>query len=335
MGTRMQATRASRRSEWWLRRRALSNLLRLGHCAPTVARTVLDAANVRSAALIRAAGGLPGGIANTGEECGGITGALMGLGLRHARAPLIDGLPPIVLLGHDYMRRFAACHGALRCAEILRPKGLSLPCINVIVRSPGRCQATARADCSAAITGERRDALRALHRHFVDARFHCAHAVLEQLRDCVPVDDELLDASAGFVGGTVFSGRTCGALTAGVLALGAARGGIENSRLRVARMIALMAVNGDALADRVNVFNRTVSMGNRLVRWFSRRFGATRCATLTGCDFSTPAGVQRYIEGGWASRCRELAGDVAVEVRRVIGSGPAPAPGPQASAPIA
>lgn len=319
MATRAQSS-PKRRSQSWLLRRSVSNLLRMGHCAPTVTRTLLDALAVRSADLVRAAGGLPGGIGNTGEECGGITGVLMGLGLRHARDPLVDGLPPIVYMGHDYMRRFAACHGSLRCADILRPKGLSLPCINVIMRSPGRWQATTCHNCVDAITAERREAFRSLHAHLSDARFHCAHAVLEQLCDCVPVADELLDASAGFVGGTVFSGRTCSALTAGVLALGAARGGIENSRLRVARMIGLMAMNGDALADHVNVFNATVSMGNRLARWFTERFGSTLCATLTDCDFTTVGGVQRYIDGGGAARCRQLASDVAVEVRRVIGS---------------
>jgi hypothetical protein len=290
----------------------------------------MDASGIGSPALVKAAGGLPGGIGNTGEECGGVTGALMGLGLRHARDPLVDGLPPLVYMGHDYMRRFVASHGSLRCRDILRPSGLSLPCIDVMLRSPGRCQTTACDGCTSAITGERREAFQMLQGHLTDARFHCAHAVLEQLRDCVPVDDPLLDASAGFVGGTVFSGRTCSALTAGVLALGAARGGIENSRLRVIRMIWLMAVNGDALGDRVNAFNQTLSMGNRLARWFRELFGSTLCVTLTGCDFSTTAGAREYMETGVVTRCRGMAGAVAGQVRQVVGGRPdGAAPVPQ------
>ena len=35
---------------------------------------------------------------------------------------------------------------------------------------------------------------------------------------------------SGFVGGTVFTGMTCSALTAGVMAMGVALGEIENSR---------------------------------------------------------------------------------------------------------
>ncbi len=322
MSAPVQAVPGSRWSERRLRLRSLSNLLRMGHCAPTVLRTVLEASGTASPARIRLAAGLPGGIGNTGEECGGITAPLMCLGLAHAHDPLQDGLPPIVHLGHDLLRRFAACHGTLRCSEIRRPTGVPLRCIDVITRSPGRWQATECADCAGGIAGERLEAFRRLHHHLTEARFHCAHAVLDELGDCVPVDRELRDACAGFVGGTVFCGRTCSALTAGVVALGAARGEIENSHLRVARMIGLMAVGGDAFADRINAFNRLMNMGNRLARWCSERFGSTLCAALTGCDFATSAGVRRYVEGGGVSRCRDMAQAVAVEVRRVLGSTP-------------
>jgi hypothetical protein len=64
------------------------------------------------------------------------------------------------------------------------------------------------------------------------------------------MDTALVDAVSGFIGGTVFTGRTCSALTAGVVALGAVLGTLERSRLRVLRMIGLMAVGGDAFADK-------------------------------------------------------------------------------------
>ncbi len=317
MHTRTQAVATRRRTGWWFRRRSLSNLLRMGHCAPTVTQTVLDASGIELLTLLKAAGGLPGGIGNTGEECGGVTAPLLCLGLQHARDPLQDGLPPVIHMGQDVLRRFAAEHGTLRCREILRPTGLSLPCIGVMLRSPGRWQKSACGDYADAITGVRREAFRRLYGHLTDEGFHCAHAVLEGLGGCVPVDRELLDATSAFVGGTAFSGRTCSALTAGVLALGAARGEIEDSRLRVARMIVLMATNGDALAEGVNAFNRTMNMGNRLARWFAERFGGTLCAGLTGCDFGTVAGVRRYVEEGIVSRCRGMAEAVVQEVRRV------------------
>ncbi len=307
-----------RRNAWWRRRRSLANLLRMGHCAPTVMRTVLEASGTASPRLVRLTAGLPGGIGNTGEECGGITAPLMCLGLRHARDPLHDGLPPIVYLGQDLLRRFGECHGTLRCSEIRRPTGVPLRCIGVVVRSPGRWRDVAAGDGTGALTGERREALRRLHRHFTEEGFHCAHAVLERLDDSVPADREVLDACAGFVGGTVYCGRTCSALTAGVVALGAARGEIENSHARVVRMIALMAVGGDAFADGINAFNRSMNAANRLALRFSERFGSTRCATLTGCDFGTVAGVERYIAGGLVSRCRGMAVAVAAELRSML-----------------
>ena len=80
-----------------LRRRSLENLSCMGHCAPTVMQTLLDAAHIDAPGLVRACGGLPGGIGNTGEECGGVTAPLMLLGLRHAHDPLERGLPVVVL----------------------------------------------------------------------------------------------------------------------------------------------------------------------------------------------------------------------------------------------
>lgn len=318
MSSRTHAAASARRSETWLRIRGLSNLTRMGHCAPTVLRTVLEASGTASPRLVKLAAGLPGGIGNTGEECGGITAPLMAIGLQHADDPLEDGIPPVVWMGHDLVGRFAASHGTLRCCEIRNPTGVPLRCIGVVMRSAGRCQAVDGADCTGAITGEHREAIRRMQAHLTEAGFHCAHAVLDQLRDCVPVDDDLVAASAAFVGGTVFTGRTCSALTAGVMALGAARGELEDSRPRVARMIALMAVAGDAFADGVNAFNKLMNMGNRLARWFLGRFGTTRCAELTGCDFGTLTGVHRYAEGDVVSRCRDLARGVAAEVRHVL-----------------
>jgi hypothetical protein len=61
---------------------------------------------------------LPGGIGNTGAECGGVTAPLILIGLRHARDPMHDGLPPVVEKGHDLLRRLADCHGTTPCREI-------------------------------------------------------------------------------------------------------------------------------------------------------------------------------------------------------------------------
>jgi len=65
------------------RRRGLNNLLKMGHCAPTVMQTLLDLGNTKEEWLVRMTAGLPGGIGNTGFECGGITSPLIQLGLEY------------------------------------------------------------------------------------------------------------------------------------------------------------------------------------------------------------------------------------------------------------
>jgi hypothetical protein len=49
-----------------LRRRSLANLSCMGHCAPTVMQTLLDASRIDAPMLVKASGGLPGGIGNIG-----------------------------------------------------------------------------------------------------------------------------------------------------------------------------------------------------------------------------------------------------------------------------
>ncbi|HEX6664939.1 MAG TPA: hypothetical protein VF025_14810, partial [Gaiellaceae bacterium] len=53
-----------------LRKKSVGNLLRMGHCAPTVMQTVLDASASEAKWPVRLTAGLPGGIGNTRGECG-------------------------------------------------------------------------------------------------------------------------------------------------------------------------------------------------------------------------------------------------------------------------
>jgi hypothetical protein len=105
------------------------------------------------------------------------------------------------------------------------------------------------------------------------------------------------------MGGTLFTGMTCSALTAGVMALGLALGEIENSHTRVARMIATMAVGGDAMVDGVNAFNRVMNLGHELSEWFDAEFGSTQCRALTRCDFASTTDVVDYIDRDRTADC--------------------------------
>lgn len=302
-----------------LRRRSLANLLRMGHCArPPSCRLSWTPQTQRAAWLVKLTAGLPGGIGNTGAECGGVTAPLVLIGLRHARDAMHDGLPPVIDKGHDLLQRFAGCHGTMLCPEIRGTGRLPWRCVGAVRHAPELCAQTLLSDCAHVIPAASRDAYRRLYAHFVEKGFHCAHAVLQQVRHPKPVSQDVLDATAPFIGGTVLTGMTCSALTAGVMALGVVLSEIEQSRLRVLRMIGTMAVGGDAFADDLNKFNRTMNLGHQLAKWFTGACGRTQCRAITGCDFSTTEGVNQYIDTDGVARCQGIARQVAARVEHMI-----------------
>jgi hypothetical protein len=281
-------------------------------------KTLLDFQRADAPWLVLLTAGLPGGIGNCGNECGGITAPLVLLGLRHARDPDVAGVPVVVEKGRALLQAFQARHGTIHCRDILGDARLPLRCVGVVRIAPERYLELRSRDCTGALGGACREACALLHAHHAERGFHCAHAVLERARDGETVDPALLDATAAFVGGTAYAGLTCSALVAGVMHLGLSLGEIEDSRRRVLRMIGVMAVRGDAFADHLNAFNRTMNLGHQLARWFERRYGSTQCREVTGCDFSTLAGARSHVGSGGAGRCEAMAGEVALRVRAMV-----------------
>lgn len=302
-----------------LRRRSVGNLLRMGHCAPTVMQTVVDASDTEEEWPVRLTAGLPGGIGNTRGECGGLTAPLLAIGLRHGRGEVADGLPVAVEKGHDLLQRFTAAHGTTQCRDILGDARLPLRCVGVVRRAPAMCaQCLAAATAADALPRENREAYRELYAHWRERDFHCADAVFSELEETVAAPPELRDATTVFMGGTLFTGRTCSALTAGVMALGLVRGRIEDSRRRVLRMLATMAVGGDASADHVNAFNPVMNLGHELAKWFEGEFGSTQCRALTGCDFASTADVREYVAKDGTGGCARMAERVAARVAELV-----------------
>ena len=311
------------------RLRGLSVLLKRGHCAPAVMETILKAGGREDAGLVKLVAGLPGGIGDTGYECGGITSPLVLLGLGAGPDAGRDGLPLVVARSQVHMRRFVSRHATLFCREIRGDKMRLWPCIKAILDSPGIYAAAAadgdgealpgaRPDGSAAAGWEeRREAHALLAAGLADSGFHCAHAVLDRLPSLESAYPELRAGTAAFLGGTALSALTCSALTAGIMILGRRLAEIESSYLRVLRMIVLMKTGGDAFADRINAFNFTMNLGNRVAQWFTAEFGGTQCRGITGTDFSTPAGVRRFLDGGLAP-CEKIARKVAAKVESIL-----------------
>ncbi|MBN1534279.1 MAG: C-GCAxxG-C-C family protein [Spirochaetes bacterium] len=298
--------------------RCMSHVLRMGHCAPAVIQTIMEISGRERQGIVRLVAGMPGGIGNTGYECGGVTSPLISLGLRYGFQRLHDGIPFVVYKGHQYLRMFRNRNMSFRCSEIRGENGGMSSCIRAMRHAPEMYSATTRHDCGDALTAESRRSIALLYSHFRRRDFHCALSVLEKLQGAIPVDREMLDGASVFMAGTLFRGMTCGAFTAGVMAIGSALGEIESSRLRVLRMIALMMIDGDAMRDDINRFNRAINAGHRLSQWFTGEYGSTQCREITGCDFTTREGASSYGGNGRIDRCRAIAESVSRRVREML-----------------
>jgi len=306
--------RLTLRKKMAFRSRSLRNLFKMGHCAPAVMKTILDICGSEDEWPVKAAAGLPGGIGDTGFECGGITSPLLFLGLRHGLRDPQKGLPLVFFKGHDYFQKFVDRNGTPLCSEIRGDNFRLTHCIKAVCTSPEITASASSSDDAGAIAGEKLDAYALLYSHMEARGFHCFHQVLQNLAPIIPISQELLDATSGYLGGTLFKGMTCSAYTAGVVALGLKMAEIEDSLPRVVRMIVLMKTGRDAFADHLNKFNKIMNLGNGLAEWFTAEFGDTQCRAITKCDFSSLEAVKRYIETDALTRCRDIAKRVADKV---------------------
>jgi hypothetical protein len=284
-------------------------------------QTILDVSSTDEEWLVRLSAGMPGGIGNTGHECGAVTSPLAVLGVQQGLREVDRGLPVIFDRGHAFCQDFVACHQTLQCREIRTKDGFPRQCLGPVLRSAELWRGAlddARAD---AIPNGTRTGYSRLYSHFAENGFHCAQDVFSHLGYSPAEDRELFDAASAFLGGTLFMGRTCSAFTAGVMALGLKAGEVESSRLRVARLLAVMTVGGDAFDDGLNKFNPSMNRGHRLAKWFASEFGSTQCHKIAGCDFSDPRGVSDYVDGDRIAACRAIAAKVAEQVERMLADG--------------
>jgi len=261
---------------------------------------------------------MPGGIGNTGFECGAITSPLVLMGLRCGLHEMDRGLPVIFDKGHALCGDFLECHKTFQCKQIRGQDRFPRHCIRPVCLAPERCLAATSNNGQAAIPAEIRESYSRIYSYWTQNNFHCAQAVLDQLHYTPSEHQELFDAVSAFMGGTLFMGMTCSAFTAGVMAVGLRSGEIENSPPRVIRMIARMTTGGNAFDERINKFNRSMNRGYRLSRWFVKEFSSTQCQVITQCDFSDPAGVSSYIENDRLARCKLIAGKVAEKIQKML-----------------
>jgi Putative redox-active protein (C_GCAxxG_C_C) len=313
--------RLTLRKKTAFRSRSLRNLFKMGHCAPAVMKTILDICGSEEEWPVKATAGLPGGIGDTGFECGGITSPLIFLGLRHGLRDPQKGLPLVFFKGHSYFQRFVDRNGTALCSEIRGDNFRLTHCIKAVCTSSETIASVSSSDNAGAIAGEQLDAYALLYSHMDTNSFHCSYTVLQNFAPAIPLSQELLDAISGYLGGTLFKGMTCSAFAAGVMALGLKMAEIEDSLPRVVRMIVLMKTGRNAFADHLNKFNRIMNLGSNLGLWFKKEFGDTQCRAITGCDFSSVEAVKKYIETEALAQCQDIAKKVADRVLSLTSAG--------------
>lgn len=297
---------------------SVANLLRMGHCAPTVMKTLLDVSGTQKEWLVKLSAGMPGGIGNTGFECGAVTSPLVLMGLHYGLRGKDDCLPEIFDHGHALYQNFLTCHKTIHCKKIRGKDRFPKHCIRPVCLSPQLFLASMSNHSQTAIPLETRESYCRIYSHWVKENFHCARAVFDHLQYTTEGHQELFDAVSAFMGGTLLMGMTCSAFAAGVMAIGLQSGEIENSPQKVIRMLFRMTFGGNAFDESINKFNRSMNTGYRMSKWFTKEFGSTQCQAITQCDFSTMTGVSKYIRSSCVTQCKHIAKKVTEEVQRIL-----------------
>ena len=197
-----QLQKSEPRPNWAYRGRGFATILRMGHCAPAVMQTILDVSSEDKEWLVKLSAGMPGGIGNTGFECGAVTSPLALLGMRYGLGEVDRDLPVIFDKGHALCHNFLAYHKTMNCREIRGKDRFPIHCIPPVACSTELFLAALDGDHQEAIPEARRAGYSRLYSHFTANHFHCAQAVLSQLGYTPSEQRELFDAVSAFMGGT-------------------------------------------------------------------------------------------------------------------------------------
>ncbi|WP_419786114.1 C-GCAxxG-C-C family (seleno)protein [Pseudodesulfovibrio sp.] len=121
---------------------------------------------------------------------------------------------------------------------------------------------------------------------FGGGKMQCAETVLRIAMEAVGKDPApVLHAASGFCAGMARTKGQCGALSGALMALG---------------VLASTTDDPDEIGqDREVVFDLT----QELLQWFRDEFGSYNCFELTGCDFLTLEGKERFNQGNVKKTC--------------------------------
>ena len=120
----------------------------------------------------------------------------------------------------------------------------------------------------------------------------CAQCLFCAFADRFDYSEEEFSLIAAGFGGGMTRGDTCGAVSAGIMALGLAFGD-----------------DRDLIHEKVHQYQEM----------FTARFGSTICRELLGYDFSIPGEREKCMASGTKERCAEFVPEAAEMVEKLLG----------------
>jgi C_GCAxxG_C_C family probable redox protein len=143
-----------------------------------------------------------------------------------------------------------------------------------------------------------------------EREYHCcSQATLLALQEALGLKDELaLKAASSMCGGVALSGNTCGALSAGVMAMGMKQG------------------RGDLKEGFASVMKAMVP-ANKLVKWFEAEYGTTVCHDISGMEINEemlnllaeqPEAALSGLDPEMVEKCSRICGRTAEKVLEIL-----------------
>ena len=87
------------------------------NCAQAIISTYGGDYGLKEADGLRVAAAFGAGIARSGDVCGALSGALMVIGLKHAKG--VESKEKVIAAAQDFMKAFAGRCGSVNCKELL------------------------------------------------------------------------------------------------------------------------------------------------------------------------------------------------------------------------
>lgn len=136
-----------------------------------------------------------------------------------------------------------------------------------------------------------------------NAKFSCSQAVFSAYAPDFGMDKETaLKVAGAFGGGIARLGDACGAVTGALMAIGLKYGKTK--------------AEDEAAKEKTYLFSQ------EFIEEFKSRNGTVICRELTGCDMSSPEGLQKFKESNMhQTRCVKLVRDAAEILERFYQEG--------------